>query len=330
MSSVPGILFNRRVLVVHNGMDRLSAAGRATAALVQDLRDRDIEVIDAVSLGEAEAQIATHALLQAVMVDWELTGPPEHESARKVIAAVRARSAQLPVFLLASRGSLAEISADVLAQVNDYIWLFEDTPDFVGGRVAAAIDRYRATLLPPMFKALAKFAGTYEYSWHTPGHAGGTAFLKHPAGRAFSEFFGEELFRSDLSISVGELGSLLDHSGPIGESERNAARIFGADRTYFVTNGSSTSNRVILMASVTRDQIALCDRNCHKSVEHAMTLSGAIPTYLMPSRNYLGLIGPIPPGRLAAAASARASPPMRSSRRASIASRARGGDELDL
>jgi len=237
-----------------------------------------------------------------VLVDWELVGAPEHESARSVIAAVRGRAALLPVFLLASSGSLAQVPAGILEQVNDYIWLFEDTPDFVGGRVAAAIDRYRATLLPPMFKALAAFAGTYEYSWHTPGHSGGTAFLKHPAGRAFFEFFGEELFRSDLSISVAELGSLLDHSGPIGEAERNAARIFGADRTYFVTNGSSTSNRVILMASVTRDQIALCDRNCHKSVEHAMTLSGAIPTYLMPSRNYLGLIGPIPSQRLSPAA----------------------------
>ncbi len=95
---------------------------------------------------------------------------------------------------------------------------------------------------------------------------------------------------------------MLDHSGPIGEAEHNAARVFGADRTYFVTNGSSTSNRVILMSSVTRDQIALCDRNCHKSVEHAMTLSGAIPTYLLPVRNYLGLIGPIPASRLTATA----------------------------
>ncbi len=295
MASVPGILFNRRVLVVHNGMDSMTAPGRATTALVQDLRDRDIEVVDAVSQGEAEAQIATHSLLQAVMVDWEFAGGADHEAARQVIATVRAHTSNLPVFLLASRGSLAEIPSGVLEAVNDYVWLFEDTSDFIGGRVMAAIDRYRATLLPPMFKALAKFAGTYEYSWHTPGHAGGTAFLKHPVGRAFFEFFGEELFRSDLSISVGELGSLLDHSGPIGEAERYAARVFGADRTYFVTNGSSTSNRVILMSSVTRNQIALCDRNCHKSVEHAMTLTGAIPTYLMPSRNYLGIIGPIHP-----------------------------------
>ena len=301
MVNVPGILFNRRVLVVHNGMDSMTASGRATAALVQDLRNRDIEVIDAVSPEEAVAQIATHSLLQAVMVDWELAGGSDHKAATQVIATLRAHAATLPLFLLASRGSLGEIPSGVLEAVTDYVWLFEDTSDFIGGRVGAAIDRYRAGLLPPMFKALAKFAGTYEYSWHTPGHTGGTAFLKHPVGRAFFEFFGEELFRSDLSISVGELGSLLDHSGPIGEAERYAARVFGADRTYFVTNGSSTSNRVILMSSVTRNQITLCGRNCHKSVEHAMTLTGAIPTYLMPSRNYLGIIGPIHPKRLTSA-----------------------------
>jgi arginine decarboxylase len=301
-SSVPGVLYRRRVLVVHNGTGRENAGGREITALIEALHDRDIDVIDATSESEAIAQISMHSLLQAVLIEWDLGDAKDHKNARKVIAGVRAHSGNLPIFLLAASGSLTEISADVLAEVNDYIWLFEDTKDFLGGRIVAAIDRYRATLLPPMFKALADYAGQYEYSWHTPGHAGGTAFIKHPTGRAFVEFFGEELFRSDLSISVAEVGSLLDHSGPIGEAENNAARVFGADRTYFVTNGSSTSNRVILMSSVTRDQIALCDRNCHKSIEHAMTLSGAIPTYLMPVRNYLGLIGPIPASRLSASA----------------------------
>lgn len=304
-ANVPGTLYRRRVLVVHNGPGLESAAGQATAALIDALTDRDIDVIEAMSQSDAQAQISMHSLLQAVLVDWDLAGPKDHESACSVIQAIRARSENLPIFLLAESGSLTEISADVLSQVNDYLWLFEDTKNFLAGRIVAAIDRYRATLLPPMFKALASFAGHYEYSWHTPGHAGGTAFMKHPAGRAFVEFFGEELFRSDLSISVAEVGSLLDHSGAIGEAEHNAARVFGADRSYFVTNGSSTSNRVILMSSVTRGQIALCDRNCHKSVEHAMTLSGAIPTYLMPVRNYLGLIGPIPGSRLTTSAVAK-------------------------
>jgi arginine/lysine/ornithine decarboxylase len=143
----------------------------------------------------------------------------------------------------------------------------------------------------------------HEYSWHTPGHTGGTAFLKSPAGREFFRFFGEALLRSDLSISVPELGSLLDHSGAIGAAERYAARVFGADRTYFVTNGTSTSNKVVFFATVGDGDMVLVDRNCHKSIEHAITMTRAQPVYLVPTRNRYGLIGPIPPARLRAGAS---------------------------
>ncbi len=129
-------------------------------------------------------------------------------------------------------------------------------------------------MLPPLAAALMKFSQEYEYSWHTPGHTGGTAFLKSPVGRIFFDYFGENLLRSDLSVSVGALGSLLDHTGPIGEHEKYAARVFGAHRTYCVTNGTSMSNRVIFMAAVARDQIALCDRNCHKSIEHSLVMTG--------------------------------------------------------
>ena len=295
-----GVPYQRSVLLVHTGVN--DAESRAVARFAAHLRGRAIDVIDAASADEAVAQIDSNSLLQSVLLEWDLVGAPDNEGAKRVLGAVRARNAALPIFLLAASGSVATIATDVLEHVDDYIWLYEDSLDFICGRVLAAIDRYRNALLPPMFKALVKFAGSYEYSWHTPGHTGGTAFLKHPAGRAFLEFFGEELFRSDLSISVGELGSLLDHSGPIGAAERNAARVFGADRTYFVTNGSSTSNRIIMMASVTRGQAVLCDRNAHKSIEQGLTLTGAIPTYLMPSRNHLGLIGPIPAERLSAAA----------------------------
>src|SRR4029434_3717795 len=96
----------------------------------------------------------------------------------------------------------------------------------------------------------------------------------------------------------GSLGSLLDHSGPMGEHERYCARVFGAHRSYSVTNGTSMSNRVIFMAAVARDQIALFSRNCHKSIEHSLVMTGAIPNYLVPLRNRYGIIGPIPPDRL--------------------------------
>ncbi|WP_175760678.1 Orn/Lys/Arg decarboxylase N-terminal domain-containing protein [Burkholderia anthina] len=291
-----------KALLVQHDIDERTATGRAATALAEELRARLVDVVIATSADDACAVVNADPAIQCLLLNWELGNDPAHAPAQAVLDAMRARNATVPVFLLASRASAAAIPVDAMRKADDFIWMLEDTTAFIGGRIVAAIERYRETVLPPMFRALAQFSRVYEYSWHTPGHTGGTAFLKSPVGRAYFEFFGEALFRSDLSISVGELGSLLDHSGPIGESERYAARVFGAHRTYHVTNGSSMSNRVILMASVTRNQIALCDRNCHKSAEHAMTMSGAIPTYLIPSRNHYGIIGPIMPERLTDAA----------------------------
>ena len=171
-------------------------------------------------------------------------------SARRLLEFVRSRNDKIPIFLMAERGEASSIPIDVMEMVDEYIWTLEDTAAFVGGRVAAAMRRYLEVMLPPLAAALMKFSQDYEYSWHTPGHTGGTAFLKSPVGRIFFDYFGENLLRSDLSISVGSLGSLLDHTGPIGEHEKYAARVFGAHRTYCVTNGTSTSNRVIFMAAV--------------------------------------------------------------------------------
>ena len=107
----------------------------------------------------------------------------------------------------------------------------------------------------------------------------------------FFDYFGKRFLRADLSISVSELVSLLDHTGSIGAAERNAAHVFGADRSYFFTNGTSTANRVVITASVARGEIVVLDRNAHKSIEHGMALTGARLAYLMLYRNYLGMIG---------------------------------------
>jgi arginine/lysine/ornithine decarboxylase len=239
-------------------------------------------------------------------MDWTLGDDPDHCSARRLLALVRSRNDKIPIFLMAERGEASSIPIDVMEMVDEFVWTLEDTAAFVGGRVAAAQRRYLEVMMPPLASALMKFSQDYEYSWHTPGHTGGTAFLKSPVGRIFFDYFGENLLRSDLSISVGALGSLLDHTGPIGEHERYAARVFGADRTYCVTNGTSMSNRVIFMAAVGEGQIALCDRNCHKSIEHSLVMTGGIPVYLVPLRNRYGIIGPIPPERLGARAIASA------------------------
>lgn len=285
------------ILIVNADAHAETAAGRAIGALDAALRTEGFSVIIAATSQDA-ASLIQDASLHAAIIDWDLEDGKYHAPAAALLTAIRARNATMPIFLLSDRTKLSAIPVLALQQSDDFIWLLEDTVEFISGRITAAIQRYQDQLLPPVLRALVSFSQLHEYSWHTPGHTGGTGFLKSPVGQAFYSFFGENLFRSDLSVSVEELGSLLSHSGPIGEGEAYAASVFGADRTYYVTNGTSTSNRVVVMAAITRGQIALCDRNCHKSIEHAMTLSGAVPVYMMPSRNHLGIIGPIHPDRL--------------------------------
>jgi arginine decarboxylase len=286
-----------KVLIVNDDLNAANAKGAACAKLIGELEKKDTDVIGSLNIGDAESIVVSDPGIDCVLIDWDIGGEADtsHTEAIHVIEMLRSRNTVVPIFLTAERTDASTIPTEIMEKVGDFVWLLEDTPAFIAGRIVAAMQRYRRQLAPPFTAALVAFSQVHEYSWHTPGHTGGTGFLKSPVGLAFHEVYGEPLFRTDLSISVGALGSLLDHSGPIGESEKYAARIFGAHRSYTVTNGSSTSNRVIFMACVTENEIALCDRNCHKSIEHSLTLTGARPVYLVPSRNYLGLIGPIHP-----------------------------------
>jgi len=172
--------------------------------------------------------------------------------------------------------------------------MFEDTPEFVARYIVREAKTYLDTLAPPFFRALLHYAQDGSYSWHCPGHSGGVAFLKSPVGQMFHQFFGENMLRADVCNAVDELGQLLDHTGPVAHSEANAARIFHADHLFFVTNGTSTSNKIVWHSTVAPGDIVIVDRNCHKSILHAIIMTGAIPVFLMPTRNHYGIIGPIP------------------------------------
>ncbi|MFJ7148030.1 Orn/Lys/Arg decarboxylase N-terminal domain-containing protein [Streptomyces sp. NPDC100445] len=283
----------------------------------------------AVTAEDAEAVLRTEAGLAAALVAWDLPGdgtrpritgdgpgaalatPPvldgtTHPGAEAatggaaVLRRIGRRFRDLPVFLVMSDEGVQDLPLWVSETVVGYVWPLEDTPGFIAGRITTAARAYREEVLPPFFRALRRFDDAHEYSWHTPAHSGGVAFLKSPAGRAFHDYFGERLLRSDLSISVEQLGSLFEHTGPIGDAERNAARVFGSELTYFVLHGDSTCNRLVGHFSVTRDELALVDRNCHKSVLQGLVVSGARPVYLIPTRNGYGLAGPLPPAELAA------------------------------
>ena len=172
--------------------------------------------------------------------------------------------------------------------------MFEDTPEFVARHIIREAKSYLEGIQPPFFKALLDYAEDGSYSWHCPGHSGGVAFLKSPIGQMYHQFYGENMLRADVCNSVEELGQLLDHNGAIGASERNAARIFNADHCFFVTNGTSTSNKMVWHHTVAPDDVVVVDRNCHKSILHSIIMTGAIPVFLKPTRNHFGIIGPIP------------------------------------
>ena len=147
----------------------------------------------------------------------------------------------------------------------------------------------------PFFDALREYVLMAKDAWHTPGHSSGDSLRGSPWSAAFHEFLGENMLRADLSVSVDMLDSLLDPKGVIAQAQDMAARAFGAQRTFFATNGTSTANKVIFQTLLAPGDTLLLDRNCHKSVHHGVVLSGARPVYLNSSVNRTyGLFGPVP------------------------------------
>jgi arginine decarboxylase len=291
-----------RVLVVDDELAKLDTAlGRAAESLAAALEARNIDVVRALSYEDGNAIVGSDASLRALLLDWNLGLNSEgtHAQATALLHKLRERHAAAPVFLLADRElTRGTMTVEVAEMVDEFVWLLDDSADFVAGRVLAAIRRYEAQLLPPYARVLAEYGRLREHSWSAPGHQGGIAFTKHPAGRAFFDFLGENVFRIDMGIERGALGSLLDHTGPVAESETYAARVFGADRSYSGVVGTSGSNRSIMQACMKEDDLVVLDRNCHKSIEQGLMLTGARPVYMVPTRNRYGIIGPISPSEM--------------------------------
>jgi lysine decarboxylase/arginine decarboxylase len=260
------------------------------------------------SYGDAYDVVYSREDLGTIVVDWEIRNfgrvhkktenfAKDHAGAL-FVEYLRGRNAAIPILILSDRSSIEGIPNAVLERISGVLWKLTDTPEFNAGRIERCLTDYTKTVLPPFFGSLVDYVNEYNFAWHTPGHMGGQGFLKSPSGTAFHKFFGENMLRADLSISVPELGSLLDHSGVTGEAEAFSARVFGADETYYVLNGTSTGNQIVWRSQVSPGETCLIDRNCHKSLSHAMVITGALPDYMIPIRNALGIIGPVDFGRI--------------------------------
>ncbi|MDO8266417.1 MAG: Orn/Lys/Arg decarboxylase N-terminal domain-containing protein [Moraxellaceae bacterium] len=282
------------ILIIDQDLNADNAGGHAIRDIIEELIHKNVEVITASDFQDGAGRIVAHPEIGVIVFNYGTVSNLPTADLAAAIQRFRNRYPRVGIFLDSSSSVIDTLPVALVSQLTGFICKQEDTAQFIAGRLEEALDAYLAKLLPPFFKALVEHTEKHAYSWHTPGHSGGVAFLKSPVGRAFFDFFGENTFRSDLSISVGQLGSLLEHTGVVGEAEREAATNFGSDQTYFVTNGTSTANKMVWHGSVSRGDVVVADRNCHKSILHSMIMTGAVPVYFRPTRNPYGIIGPIP------------------------------------
>ena len=295
--------FSFPIVIIDEDFRSENNSGLGIRALAAAIEAEGTEVLGVTSFGDlasfAQQQSRASAFVMSID-DEEFASVAEGVEApvigslRKFIEEIRFRNAEIPIYLYGETRTSRHIPNDILRELHGFIHMFEDTPEFVARHIIRESRAYLDSLAPPFFRALVGYAADGSYSWHCPGHSGGVAFLKSPVGQMFHQFFGENLLRADVCNSVDELGQLLDHTGPVAASERNAARIFHADHLFFVTNGTSTSNKMVWHSTVAPGDVVVVDRNCHKSVLHAIIMTGALPVFLTPTRNHLGIIGPIP------------------------------------
>ncbi|MFO1182081.1 Orn/Lys/Arg decarboxylase N-terminal domain-containing protein [Ottowia sp.] len=292
--------FRFPIVIIDEDYRAENTSGLGIRALAKAIEDEGFEVVGATSYGDlsqfAQQQSRASAFILSID-DEELGGDPEADTAvqnlRNFIAEVRRKNEDVPIYLHGETKTSQHLPNDVLRELHGFIHMFEDTPEFVAKHIVREAKSYLEGIQPPFFKALLDYAEDGSYSWHCPGHSGGVAFLKSPIGQMYHQFYGENMLRADVCNAVEELGQLLDHNGAIGASERNAARIFNADHCFFVTNGTSTSNKIVWHHTVAPGDVVVIDRNCHKSNLHAIIMTGAIPVFLRPTRNHFGIIGPI-------------------------------------
>ena len=293
--------FRFPIVIIDEDFRSENTSGLGIRALAAAIEKEGIEVLGVTSYGDlsqfAQQQSRASAFILSID-DEEFTPGPELDPAvlslRKFIQEIRAKNTEIPIYLYGETRTSQHIPNDILRELHGFIHMFEDTPEFVARHIIREANSYLGGVAPPFFKALMDYAADGSYSWHCPGHSGGVAFLKSPVGQMFHQFFGENMLRADVCNSVEELGQLLDHTGPVADSERNAARIFNADYCFFVTNGTSTSNKMVWHHTVAPGDVVVVDRNCHKSILHSIIMCGAIPVFMTPTRNHYGIIGPIP------------------------------------
>jgi len=257
---------------------------------------RGLNVVDTNNMADGLDMLRADGTIQAVMVNWRTYKTREstvHDLEGEPIfyEILRVRY-EVNLFLYTVEKDWRKIGGKGL--ISGYFYKGDKDYDDIYRKITAEVrDKSEA----PFFEKLVEYAGQSNDSWHTPGHSSGDSVKNSPWVKDFYEFFGHNMFAADVSVSVPSLDSLLDPKpdGVVNLSQELAARAYRSVRTFFVTNGTSTSNKILLQTLLSPGDAILLDRNCHKSVHYGVIAAGAEPIYMIPSvNNKYGIFGPIP------------------------------------
>jgi len=287
------LIVNDEPLVLRDLVKGLNAAARALE------NPLGITFTGVTNAREALAAIERDGDIQAVVVDdklYELNARNSKKtqmSALELVQGITRFRPELDVYILIAQEHEDEI-VDALFSESVDGYFYREERDYRGMyRILNAQIQEKART--PFCDQLKNYVWLAKDSWHTPGHSSGESLRGSPWINDFYEFMGEHVFDVDLSVSVPMLDSLMEPTGVIAQAQAMAAKAFGARRTFFATNGTSTANKVIFQTLLAPGEKLLLDRNCHKSVHHGVVLSGAHPIYLRSSVNRkYGLYGPVP------------------------------------
>nr|WP_136252049.1 aminotransferase class V-fold PLP-dependent enzyme [Ningiella ruwaisensis] len=267
-----------RILIVelNESSLELTADNLKNAVRSFERSDVDIEVVCAQKPQEALDIIREDGDIQAVLLGSSLNDTAERSL--PLLNQIKEIRHELPVYIVDD----SDKGLDIVTISNKIEALFyhDDVvsdPEAILGYILNDFDDRSET---PFWTAYKKYVAENNDSWHTPGHNGGASFRNSPYISDFYRFYGRNMFVSDLSVSVDSLGSLTDSTNAIGKAQKSVAQTFEVNHSFFVTNGSSTSNKIILQTLLREGDKVIVDRNCHKSVHYGMIQARAMPIYL--------------------------------------------------
>lgn len=278
-----------KILVIEGDRDLRDQISQNMANAVGNFERTDIsiEIIEAATAVSAIGQIENDPDIQAVVLSWDINGfcngsTKEEQKTRcsnvNIVTAIKEIRVSVPIYILGNESQGLDI-IDESIDIESFFFrddIILDPESILGYILNDFDDRSQA----PFWKAYKNYITETNDSWHTPGHCGGLSFRNSPYINDFYHFYGRNVFVGDLSVSVDSLGSLAEGTNAIGKAQEAAAYTFEVTKTYFITNGSSTSNKVILQTLLRQGDKVIVDRNCHKSVHYGIVQSGADPLYL--------------------------------------------------